>query len=130
MPFTKNSIWVHIIFSTKDRIPYLSWEIRTEICEWIKHEAVKKEIHIDIVNGVKDHLHLLVKLKTKQSVSEIVKWTKGASSHYLNKNHRWNPKFAWQQGYAVYSISENDIKKVRSYIYNQETRHKAQNTRL
>ncbi|MEQ9090993.1 MAG: IS200/IS605 family transposase [Balneola sp.] len=123
MPFKKSSIWVHIVFSTKDRTPYLSWNIRNEICEWIKREAVKQEIYIDIVNGVNDHLHLLVKLDTKQSVSTVVKWIKGASSHYLNKKYNWDPKFTWQNGYAVYSVSQNDIDKVREYIFNQEKRH-------
>ncbi len=123
MPFTKSYIWVHIIFSTKDRTPFLTWNIRTEVCAWIKQQAVEKEFHIDIINGVKDHLHILVKLKTKQSASEVVKWAKGASSHYLNKNYNWNPQFAWQKGYAVYSVGERDIDKIRNYIYNQERRH-------
>ena len=125
MPFKKSSIWIHLVFSTKNRISYLTWDIRNDVCAWIKQEAVEKEICIDVVNGVNDHLHVLIKLNTKQSVSEVVKWIKGASSHYLNKNYNWNPKFAWQSGYAVYSVSQNDINQIRQYIFNQEKHHSA-----
>ena len=79
MAFSKSSLWIHIIFSTKNRIPYLSWSIRNEVSSWLKEEAFKNEILIDIVNGVDNHIHVLVKLKTKQSVSAVVKWIKGSS---------------------------------------------------
>ena len=123
MAFSKNSLWIHIIFSTKNRTPYLSWNVRNDVCLWLKEEAFKNEIHIDIVNGVDDHLHVLVKLKTKQCVSEVVKWIKGSSSYYLNKKYNWEPKFSWQSGYAVYSLSNNDINKTRQYIFNQQKHH-------
>ena len=123
MAFSKSSLWIHIIFSTKNRIPYLSWDVRNDVCSWLKEEAFKNEILIDIVNGVDDHLHVLVKLKNKQSVSEVVKWIKGSSSYYLNKKYNWEPKFSWQNGYAVYSVSENNINETRRYIFNQEKRH-------
>lgn len=124
MPKTYNSIWVHVVFSTKDRVPYLNWNIRSEVCEWIKKESEKRGIRVDVVNGVKDHLHVLVKLKTTQNVAEVVSYIKGGSSKWLNDTYSWEKGFAWQQGYGVFSVSQNDIEEVRGYIYNQEAHHK------
>ncbi|MFV1884165.1 MAG: IS200/IS605 family transposase [Balneola sp.] len=124
MPKTFNSILIHVVFSTKDRIPYLNWNIRGEVCEWIKKESWNAGINVDTVNGIEDHLHLLIKLKPTQSTSEVVKWIKGSSSFWLNQKYKWEDKFAWQQGYGVFSVSQNDIDQVRAYIFNQEKHHK------
>ncbi|MEQ9308432.1 MAG: IS200/IS605 family transposase [Balneolaceae bacterium] len=124
MPKTFNSIWVHVVFSTKERIPYLTWNIRGELCDWIKKESWKSGINVDVVNGVKDHLHVLIKLKTTQNVAEVVSFIKGGSSKWLNEKYKWEKSFAWQQGYGVFSVSQNDINQVRSYIFNQEKHHK------
>jgi len=127
MPKTFNSIWVHIVFRTKGNKPFLSWEIRNAVCEFIKTKGSQKGISIDTVNGVKDHLHVLLRIKTTQNIAECVNWIKGASSKWLNEQYHWKPDFAWQEGYGVFSVSLNDIKKIRNYIYHQEQHHKNQN---
>lgn len=124
MPKTFNSIWVHVIFSTKHRIPFLTWNIRGEVCNWIKKESWNVGINVDVVNGIEDHLHILLKLKTIQSVAEVVSFIKGGSSKWLNDKYKWEQKFAWQQGYGVFSVSQNDINRIRKYIYDQEKNHK------
>ncbi|MFP8488710.1 IS200/IS605 family transposase [Gracilimonas sp. Q87] len=124
MPKTFNSIWVHVIFRTKNNVPYLTWEIRNEVCQFIKTIGNRKGYAIDTVNGVKDHLHVLLRINTTQTVAESVQWIKGASSHYLNEKYKWSDGFKWQEGYGVFSVSLNDIRTVRNYIYNQEKHHK------
>ena len=124
MPKTYNIIWVHVVFSTKDRIPYLNWHIRGSVCTWIKREAGDAGIYVDIVNGHLDHLHVLLKLKTSQNVADVVCWIKGGSSKWLNDNYRWETQFAWQEGYGVFSVSPKDVMAVRKYIYDQEAHHK------
>lgn len=127
MPKTFNSIWVHIVFRTKNNIPFLTWQIRNEICQYIKSVGNRKGYAIDTVNGVKDHLHVLLRIKTTQTVAESVQWIKGASSKYLNDKYNWYDSFAWQEGYGVFSVSLHDISTVRNYIYNQEKHHKKDN---
>ncbi|RNC79499.1 MAG: IS200/IS605 family transposase [Balneola sp.] len=126
MPKTYNSIWIHVVFSTKDRIPFLSWGIRGELCQWVKKQSRKHGIYVDVVNGVKDHIHLLIKLKTTQNVAEVMSFIKGGSSKWLNERYNWKEGFAWQQGYGVFSVSQNEIKRVRAYIFNQEKHHKTE----
>ncbi|WP_020402348.1 IS200/IS605 family transposase [Gracilimonas tropica] len=124
MPKTFNSIWLHIVFRTKLSRPYLSWEIRNEVCEYIKTKGNLKGYNVDTVNGVRDHLHVLLRIKTTQTVAEAVHWIKGASSRWLNTKYNWKDGFAWQEGYGVFSVSLHDIKMIRNYIYNQEKHHK------
>lgn len=124
MPKTYNSIWVNVVFSTKDRIPFLNWNIRGEVCDWIKKKSWEAGINVDMVNGVEDHLHLLIKMKTSQNVAEVISFIKGGASKWLNEKYNWETGFAWQQGYGVFSVSQKDINRVRAYIFNQEKHHK------
>ena len=78
-----------------------------------------------MVNGVEDHLHLLIGLKPTQKISSVVNLLKGVSSRWINLNADLEDKFQWQNGYGVLSVSEKDIPKVRNYIYNQEKHHKS-----
>ncbi len=127
MPKTYNMIWVHIVFRTKESRPYLSWEVRNAVCNFIKTEGNKRGLFVDTVNGVKDHLHVLLRIRTTQTVAELVNWIKGASSRWLNLTYNWKDGFEWQEGYGVFSVSENDIQMIRNCIYNQEKHHKNDN---
>lgn len=125
MPKTHSSVWLHIIWSTKHRKPVLFRSFRFDLFNYLKKYAEENDIYLDIINGVEDHLHLLIRLKTTQKISEVVNLLKGASSRWINLNLDLQDKFQWQNGYGVFSINEKDILKVRSYIYNQELRHKS-----
>lgn len=70
-----------------------------------------------------DRIHLLIGLKPKQSPAEIANLLKGESSNWINKSNFIPGKFAWQNGYAVFSVSESQVKKVRQYIIRQEEHH-------
>jgi putative transposase len=86
--------------------------------------AADHEIYLDCINGVEDHIHLLVRLRTDQSVADVVKTIKGNSWEYFKNDAE---KYViWQDGFAVFSVSPNQIKKVRAYIYNQENHHREQ----
>ncbi|XWN38001.1 MAG: IS200/IS605 family transposase [Balneola sp.] len=125
MPKTRSSVWLHIIWSTKLRKPNLFRSFRYDLFNYVKSYGEENNILIDVINGVEDHVHLLIRLKTTQKVSEVVNLLKGASSRWVNLNADLEEKFQWQNGYEVFSVSEKDIPKVRSYIYNQEKHHKA-----
>jgi len=70
-----------------------------------------------------DHIHCLFLLNPTKSIAEIIKQIKGTSSHYVNQNNLIAEKFAWQTGYAAYSVSESGVDKVYEYIKNQKKRH-------
>lgn len=124
MPFVK--VYIHFVWSTKNRFPYLSTsEIRKMVWDHIKENAKEKEIHIDFINGYEDHCHCLVSLRSDQSIQKIMQLIKGESSYWINKNNIIeNEIFEWQDEYFAVSVSESMIDKVRNYIKNQEEHHK------
>jgi len=118
-------IWVHLVYSTKDRIPFLnSKEIREKIFEHIKQNAKAKDIWFEEINGYSDHVHCLLSLNKDQSISKVAQLIKGESSNWINKNKIVNTKFLWQDDYWAVSVSESHLESVRNYIKQQEEHHK------
>lgn len=123
MPFIK--IYVHIVFSTLNRIPFLnSTELLVKIWKHIKENASSKGIYLDMINGYSDHCHCLISLSSNQNVEKIIQLIKGESSFWINKNKLTKDKFVWQDEYFAVSVSESMVEAVRNYIKNQEIHHK------
>ena len=121
MPFIK--IWIHFVWATKNRYPFLTPNIRQNVFKHIKENGALKNIHIDFVNGYSEHVHCLVSLNQKQTIAEVMQLVKGESSHWINKQKLTTDKFEWQDEYFAVSISESDVNRVRDYIKNQEQHH-------
>lgn len=121
MPFTK--IMVHIVWSTKNRQLGLRKEIRKQIGEHIRKNAIEKEIFIQALDCQSDHVHCLISLSRDQSISKVVNLLKGESSHWINQQNFCRGKFAWQNDYYAVSVSESNIQRVVRYIDNQEVHH-------
>lgn len=122
MSFTR--IWIHLIWSTKNREQNIHSELKTKLIDHIKSNCKEKGIWLDSVNCVSDHIHLLISLNADITVSKTVMLIKGESSHWVNKNSFVKGKFEWQDEYIAISVSESIVDKVRNYINNQETHHK------
>ncbi|MBC8312521.1 MAG: IS200/IS605 family transposase [Candidatus Marinimicrobia bacterium] len=117
-------IWIHSVFSTKDRFPLLKDSFRNEVFNHISQSLEEKNCSVKIVDGMPDHVHLLFSLPPQYSISQIIKLIKGESSHWINQMDFLNVKFAWQVGYGAFSVSESQVKVVKKYIENQEQHHK------
>ena len=122
MPFIR--IWIHLIFSTKNRNKLITSNLKPNLIEHIKTNAKQKEIRIDSINCMQDHLHILLSLGSEQSISKIAMLIKGESSFWINKNKLLNEKFEWQDEYYAVSVSESVVEKIRRYISNQEEHHR------
>ena len=118
------SIWVHIVFATKNREPFLHSGIRKQVFQHIKQNAEEKGFWIDCVNGYTDHAHCLISLNKNQTISDVVQLIKGESSFWVNKQKLIKNNFEWQDEYIALSVSYSAIDRVRSYILNQEEHHK------
>ena len=121
MPFVK--IWIHLVWSTKNREPFLTKEIRQKVFVHIRDNAKEKDIYIDFINGHIDHVHCLVSLGINQNIAKIMQLIKGESSFWINKNNLCVGKFEWQDEYFAVSVSESMVNKVRDYIKNQGKHH-------
>ena len=107
---------LHFVWSTKNRKPFLTDEIRPKVFQHIRENAKAKGIFIDYINGYTDHVHCLISLAPDQTLKQIMQLIKGESSHWINKNNLCREKFAWQDDYFVVSVSEKFVDKVREYI--------------
>ena len=122
MPYIK--IWIHLVWSTKNRQQMISSELKLKLYQHIRENANEKGIHIDFINGIEEHIHLLVSLKADQSVSKVAQLIKGESSHWVNENKLTRTKFEWQEEYVAVSVSESIVNRIREYIKNQEEHHR------
>lgn len=116
-------MWVHLVFATKNRIPFLSKDIRYKIHQHIIENCKEKSIYLQAVNGFTDHLHCLVSLGKDQSISKVAQLIKVESSFWINQNQLVKGKFMWQDDYFAVSVSQNAVDKVENYIKNQEIHH-------
>ena len=117
-------IWVHLVFSTKNREPFLnSAELRKQFFQHIKQNAEEKQIWLDCISGYADHAHCLISLGKDQSVSKVAQMIKGESSFWINHKSLIKKKFTWQDDYWAVSVAESHLIKIRKYIHGQEEHH-------
>jgi len=116
-------IYVHYVWSTKNRMPLLTTDIRHKVFKHIKENARDKGIYIDFINGYIDHIHCLISLNDDISISKIAQLIKGESSFWINKNKLTNTKFAWQKEYFAIGVCDDKIQIIRDYIANQDNHH-------
>jgi putative transposase len=123
MPHSFNKIWIHAIWSTKDRTHLIQSSVEQKVNQFITEQLREQGCPVRIVNGMPDHIHCLFLLNPQKSIAEVIKQVKGSSSHFINQNNLIPEKFAWQTGYASYSVSESIVEKVFQYIKNQKQHH-------
>ena len=122
MPFIR--IWIHLIWSTKNRYSFLNKQLRMKVISHIRENSNKKGIHLDFINGTADHVHTLISLKSDQSIAKVAHLLKGESSYWINKNNLTTDNFGWQEEYIAVSINHSTVNRVREYIKNQEEHHR------
>jgi putative transposase len=114
----------HIVFSTKNRYPWLGQAMRSRVDEYLGG-AIRGERGIAlIVNGTADHIHILARLRQDRSLSDLVRAIKANSCGWIHKTYPPLIKFNWQDGYGAFTVSASQIETVREYIANQEKHHR------
>jgi putative transposase len=122
MPSSHTSLHYHLIFSTKDRVPLIAKDWRDKIHAYLGG-IVKNLDGVPVtVGGIDDHVHLLIGLKPTHCLADVIRDTKSGSSEWAHKS-LGKRKFAWQPGYAAYSVSPSSVERVKQYILNQEEHH-------
>jgi putative transposase len=117
-------MWVHAVWSTKYRMPLISPKLEHKLYTYLSDQLRELGCPVRIVNGMPDHIHCLFLLSRERSVAEVMKQIKGSSSYYINQNNLISVKFAWQRGFASFSVSESGVENVYEYIKNQKQHHK------
>jgi putative transposase len=123
MPHSLVQVWLHIIWGTKFRKPFIDYKIEKQVYKMLEDEFNAKGCKVSIINGMPDHIHCLIRLGSSCSIADVVKAAKGQVAYSINEIDLVNDKFAWQTGYAAFSVSQSNIPKVYNYIKNQKTHH-------
>ena len=118
------SLWYHLVWSTKNRNPLIDKAWKWQLYSRMKDFCTEKEYHLDFVNGVEDHIHLLISPKPKFALSDVVRDIKRDSYYWILDNKKCDEVFTWQDGYGALTVSPSQVEKVRNYIRNQEEHHK------
>ena len=124
MPQSLTHLLYHIIFSTKQREPTIDANLRPRLHAYIGgiiNEAHGKPI---VVGGVEDHVHIFTHLPATLSISDAVRVIKSNSSKWVHQDHADRHSFAWQSGYAAFTVSPSKYDDLRRYIEDQEAHHK------
>jgi putative transposase len=124
MPQSLPKIYVHVIFSTKNRKPLLDEAVRSRLCAY--SAAVLRNLGCPPVEigGVSDHMHVLCVLSRNVSPAKLVEELKKPTSRWLKTQDESLRDFQWQNGYGAFSVSPADCGNVREYIQNQEAHHR------
>jgi putative transposase len=117
-------LYIHLIFAPKFREALLQPNLCKVLYPYIGQTIKNKGHKSIIINGMPDHLHILLGLNPKQSVSDITADIKRSSSIYINDNNLLPGKFQWQEGYGAFSYSRSQLDDLYKYIENQHEHHK------
>jgi REP element-mobilizing transposase RayT len=125
MPQSLSAVYIHLVFSTKERRPFL------------RDKAIREKLHAELggvsktldcppllIGGVEDHVHMLCRFGRTLTQAEWVKEIKRVSNAWLKKQGREYADFEWQGGYSAFSVSKSNIGQVQKYIANQEEHHR------
>lgn len=118
-------ILLHMVFSTKERRPFLKDQaLREELHRYLGGILANLECQSLIIGGVEDHVHLLFAHSRTATVAQVVKELKRGSTVWLKTKSPALAEFAWQNGYGVFSIGQSQVENVRAYIAGQEEHHR------
>ena len=121
---TYRKIYYHIVFSTKYRTSCLFKTNRLKVYKYIWGVVKNQKCELHKINGVEDHIHLLISLHPSVALSNLIKDIKISSNHFISR-HKLFPGFkGWQVGYSAFTFSENEKKRLMNYVENQEEHHK------
>jgi REP element-mobilizing transposase RayT len=127
MAHTYTNLLFHIVFSTEGHAKLLTKERRVEVFAYMAALVKEKGGRPLIINGVDDHVHMLVELPPTMSLSDLLRFVKANASRWFKQ--RFGLPFAWQRGFGAFSVSRSGVKTVAQYIADQEQHHQVRDFR-
>ncbi len=124
MPQSLASVYLHIVFSTKNRVPSITPEITPRLYQYLAATALGNETKLLDIGGMPDHVHLLLSFGREVTIADTVKTLKGSSSRWVIDTFNGDQHFAWQAGYGAFSVGYPELGSVKTYIANQAERHR------
>ncbi|GMV91697.1 MAG: hypothetical protein AMXMBFR82_14750 [Candidatus Hydrogenedentota bacterium] len=124
MPQSLSFVIIHVIFSTKDRSPFLSSETRPAMHAYLATVTRNAGCECYRAGGVDDHVHLAIRLSRTITIADLIEELKTSSSKWAKTQSTDLANFSWQRGYACFSIGPRDLDSLCAYIGEQEQHHR------
>ena len=123
MPGTFSQIYIQIVFAVKGKQNFLLPSFEEEVYKYMSGIIKGKEQKPLAINGMQDHIHILIGLKPVMRISDIIRDIKNNSTNFINNKNWLKQKFFWQEGYGAFSYSQSNFGNVIDYIKNQKKHH-------
>jgi putative transposase len=124
MAGTFTALHYHLVFSTKERFPFINDLLQERLYEYMGGIIRSEDGMLLEIGGMPDHVHLLVSIPAKISVSDFMRILKSKSSGWVRSTFPEKGKFAWQDGYGAFTVSRSELGRVTEYIRNQQEHHR------
>jgi putative transposase len=123
MPQNKLRVYVHFVWATWDRQPFITEDIERTLHRFIEATCKRHKCRVHAIGGLEDHVHLLVELSNTLTMADLMEFVKGSSSRFVNEQLGDRGVFKWQGSYGAFSVSPHERQKVANYINEQKQRH-------
>ena len=123
MANTYTQITIHIVFAVQRRENFIRPAFKDEVFKYITGIISHKQQKLLCINGMPDHVHILIGLEPTMALSDLVRDIKANSSRFINEQQWLRWKFEWQSGFGAFSYSRSQRPAVIRYIENQEQHH-------
>ena len=124
MANTYTQIHIQFVFAVKHRDGLIHASFKDELYQYISGIIKNNNHKLLAINGMPDHVHVLVGMRPTQSVSDLLQDIKGSSSKWINDKKFLRVRFEWQEGYGAFSYAKSEVNSVIRYIQNQEEHHR------
>lgn len=126
MPSAYTQNFYHTVFSTKQRVELITPDLETRLYAFIGGIVRDLRCTLLAVNGMPDHVHLLIRYRADLSHSDMLQQIKGRASKWINETFPRIGRFAWQDGYGGFTVSKSVVPEVEAYIARQKEHHRRQ----
>jgi putative transposase len=124
MANTFSQIYIQTVFAVSDRQSLIKPQFKEDLFKYITGIVTNQGQKLISINGMADHIHILIGLKPSMALADLVRNIKADSSTHVNKNKWVRGKFSWQEGYGAFSYGHSQLETIIRYIQNQEKHHK------
>lgn len=112
----------HVIWATRERLPLLTPDIEQAVHKYLAQKCLHRGGFYHAINGMPDHVHLVVSIPPRQAIADFIGALKGSSSHFITRE--FNVPFSWEEGYGVFTINTRLLPKAIEYVQNQKMHHR------
>jgi len=124
MANTYSQIFIHLVFAVKGRQSLIQTEWKETLYKYMTGIIRNQKEKLMIINGMPDHVHILVGIKPDKCISDLVRDIKSNASKFIYEQGFVKGRFEWQEGFGAFSVSQSQVPRLITYIQNQETHNK------